>query len=199
MLPLDTSRLSLSQINENAESSMPPPVTPTTGRDFRSSTSIFVTPVNDRTSDLDIDAILYSKFDKVEQVGKGEFSTVYRVTKTSQNLFSGSLSLTPGRDVGQSPTRNQVYAVKKSRHAYNGPKDRDAKLREARILQSLSHAEHIVHYIDDWEHNFHLYIQTEYCEEGTLEKFLGNVGRGGRLDDFRIFKILQDLSLVRSF
>lgn len=191
MLPLDTSRLSLSQINEAAESSMPPPVTPTTGRDFRSSTSIFVTPVNDRTSDLDIDASLYSKFDKVEQVGKGEFSTVYRVTKTSQNLFSESLSMTPG----QSPTKSQVYAVKKSRHSYHGPKDRDLKLREARILQALSHAEHVVHYIDDWEHNFHLYIQTEYCEEGTLEKFLGNVGRGGRLDDFRIFKILQDLSL----
>lgn len=195
MLPLDTSRLSLSQMNENAESSMPPPVTPTTGRDFRSSTSIFVTPVNDRTSDLDIDASLYSKFDKVEQVGKGEFSTVYRVTKTSQNLFSEPLSMTPGHELRRSPTKNQVYAVKKSRHSYHGPKDRDLKLREARILQALSHAEHVVHYIDNWEHNFHLYIQTEYCEEGTLEKFLGNVGRGGRLDDFRIFKILQDLSL----
>ncbi|KAJ4155265.1 hypothetical protein LMH87_000521 [Akanthomyces muscarius] len=195
MLPLDTSRLSLSQIHESAENSMPPPVTPTAGRDFRSSTSIFVTPVNDRTSDLDIDASLYSKFDKVEQVGKGEFSTVYRVTKTNQNLFSGSLSMTPGQNLGQSPTKSQVYAVKKSRHSYHGPKDRELKLREARILQALSHAEHVVHYIDDWEHNFHLYIQTEYCEEGTLEKFLGNVGRGGRLDDFRIFKILQDLSL----
>jgi mitosis inhibitor protein kinase SWE1 len=41
-----------------------------------------------------------------------------------------------------------------------------------------------------------LYIQTEYCEEGTLDRFLGHVGRGGRLDDFRIFKILQDLCLV---
>ncbi|TQV94983.1 hypothetical protein V2A60_009937 [Cordyceps javanica] len=195
MLPLDTSRLSLSQINEAAESSMPPPVTPTTGRDFRSSTSIFVTPVNDRTSDLDIDASLYSKFDKVEQVGKGEFSTVYRVSKTSQNLFSESLSMTPARKLGQNVTKSQVYAVKKSRHPYGGPKDREVKLREARILQALSHAEHVVHYIDDWEHNFHLYIQTEFCEEGTLEKFLGNVGRGGRLDDFRIFKILQDLCL----
>ncbi|KAM3558083.1 hypothetical protein ARSEF4850_004769 [Beauveria asiatica] len=195
MLPLDTSRLSLSQFNEATESSMPPPVTPTAGRDFRSSTSIFVTPVNDRTSDLDIDASLYSKFDKVEQVGKGEFSTVYRVTKTNQTLFSESLSMTPARKIGQSPTMSQVYAVKKSRHPYHGPKDRELKLREARILQTLSHAEHVVHYIDDWEHNFHLYIQTEYCEEGTLEKFLGNVGRGGRLDDFRIFKILQDLSL----
>ncbi|EGX95626.1 Protein kinase-like domain [Cordyceps militaris CM01] len=194
VLPAEKNRPSPSQINEAAESSMPPPVTPTTARDFRSSTSIFVTPVNDRNSDLDIDASLYSKFDKVEQVGKGEFSTVYRVTKTNRDLFSGSLSMTPAH-LGQSPTRSQVYAVKKSRHPYHGLKDQEIKLREARILQALSHAEHVVHYVDDWEHKSHLYIQTEFCEEGTLEKFLGTVGRGGRLDDFRIFKILQDLSL----
>jgi mitosis inhibitor protein kinase SWE1 len=53
-----------------------------------------------------------------------------------------------------------------------------------------------VQYIDDWEHNFHLYIQTEFCEEGTLDKFLANIGQVGRLDDFRIYKILQDLCLV---
>ena len=175
---------------------MPPPVTPTTARDFRSSTSIFVTPVNDRTSDLDIDASLYSKFDKVEQIGKGEFSTVYRVTKMDHHPSPDALTMTPSRGPGQSPMKRQVYAVKKSRHSYHGHKDRDTKLREARILQALSHAEHVVHYIDDWEHNFHLYIQTEFCEEGTLEKFLGNIGRGGRLDDFRIFKIFQDLCSV---
>lgn len=196
-LQLDTSRLSISLPNDGSvENSMPPPVTPTTAKDFRSSTSIFVTPVNARTSNLDIDASLYSKFDKVEQVGKGEFSTVYRVTKLDTHSTNGFTNMTPSRSVARSLANGQVYAVKKSRHSYHGRKDRDTKLREARILQALSHAEHVVHYVDDWEHNFHLYIQTEFCEEGTLEKFLGNVGRGGRLDDFRIFKILQDLCLV---
>lgn len=198
LLPLDTSRLSISQAAEGRrETSMPPPVTPTTARDFRSSTSIFVTPVNVRTSSLDIDASLYSKFDKVEQIGKGEFSTVYRVTKQDhQNAFSIS-SFTPLDSHTKSPAKSQVFAVKKSKQPYHGPKDRDAKLREARILKALSHAEHVVQYIDDWEHNFHLYIQTEFCEEGTLDKFLANVGQFGRLDDFRIYKILQDLCLVR--
>lgn len=175
---------------------MPPPVTPTAGRDFRSSTSIFVTPVNARTSSLDIDASLYSRFDKVEQVGKGEFSTVYRVTKLEHaNAFSLG-NVTPSNGSSRSPAKGQVFAVKKSRHSYHGPKDRETKLREVRILQALTHAEHVVQYVDDWEHNFHLYIQTEFCEEGTLDKFLGNIGRDGRLDDFRIFKILQDLCLV---
>jgi mitosis inhibitor protein kinase SWE1 len=104
----------------------------------------------------------------------------------------GNLSTTPTT----SPTKGRVYAVKKSKHAFQGPKDRDTKVREAEILRTLSFSEHVVQYFDHWDYNNHLYIQTEYCEEGTLDKFLGTVGRGGRLDDFRIFKILQDLCLV---
>ncbi|KAG6041751.1 hypothetical protein E4U41_002178 [Claviceps citrina] len=193
-LPLDTSRLSISQaVDGHNDVSMPPPVTPTTARDFRSSTSIFVTPVNARNSNVDVDASLYSRFDKVEQVGKGEFSTVYRVTKLALPIAFSFGNVTPSNSVSRSPEKGQVFAVKKSRYAYHGPKGREAQLREVHVLKALTHAEHIVQYIDDWEDNAHLYIQTEFCEEGTLEKFLGNVGRGGRLDDFRIFKILQDL------
>ncbi|KAF4447299.1 WEE/WEE-UNCLASSIFIED protein kinase [Fusarium austroafricanum] len=193
LLPLDTSRLSISQLGDTFSDNMPPPVTPTAGRELRSSTSLLVTPVNARTSNIDIDASLSSRFDKVEQIGKGEFSVVYRVTRTDheQTAF-GSISTTP---CSRSPAKDRVYAVKKSKHPFQGPKDRDTKVREAEILSVLSHSEHVVQYFDNWEHNNHLYIQTEYCEEGTLDKFLGNVGRGGRLDDFRIFKILQDLCL----
>ncbi|KAG5976366.1 hypothetical protein E4U58_004313 [Claviceps cyperi] len=194
LLPLDTSRLSIQQAFDSPnEVSMPPPVTPTTARDFRSSTSIFVTPVNVRSSNVDIDASLYARFDKVEQIGKGEFSIVYRVTKLAHpNAFAFG-NVTPSDSDSRSLGKGQVYAVKKSRHAYYGPKSRESQLREVHALKALAHAEHVVQYIDDWEDNCHLYIQTEFCEEGTLDKFLGNVGRGGRLDDFRIFKILQDL------
>ncbi|KAF4981601.1 hypothetical protein FZEAL_2613 [Fusarium zealandicum] len=195
MLPLDTSRLSISQAGDSFSDSMRPPVTPTAGRDLRSSTSLLVTPVNARTSNVDVDSSLYSRFDKVDQIGKGEFSTVYRVTKVDHRQTAFESLVTTPSDRSRSPAKGQVFAVKKSKHPYHGPKDRDTKLREARILHTLSHAEHVVKYFDDWEHNFHLYIQTEFCEEGTLDRFLGNVGRGGRLDDFRIFKILQDLCL----
>lgn len=200
VLPLDTSRLSISQGTGEAplsENSMPPPVTPTTVRDFKSSTSVFITPVNGRTN-LDIDSSLYTRFDKVEQIGKGEFSTVYRVVQNEHryNTFDVLASSTPQTTTPQSSAKAEVYAVKKSRYPFQGLKDREIKQREAHILKALCHAEHVVRYVSDWEHQFHLYIQTEFCEEGTLEKFLGNVGFGGRLDDFRIFKILQDLCLV---
>ncbi|KAF7544321.1 hypothetical protein G7Z17_g10044 [Cylindrodendrum hubeiense] len=196
LLPLDTSRLSISQAGDGYSDNMPPPVTPTAGRDFRSSTSLLVTPVNMRTSNVDVDTSLYSRFDKVDQIGKGEFSTVYRVTKVDhrQMAFDALISTTPS-ERSRSPAKGEVFAVKKSKQPYQGPKDRETKLREAQILKALSHGDHVVKYVDEWEHNLHLYIQTEFCEEGTLDKFLGNVGRGGRLDDFRIFKVLQDLCL----
>jgi mitosis inhibitor protein kinase SWE1 len=176
---------------------MPPPVTPTT-RDFRSSTSIFITPVNARTASIDIDSSLYARFDKVEQIGKGEFSTVYKVTKesTAQDAFEILTSTTPRDGLTHSPAKGQVFAVKKSRRPYQGARDRENKLREAQILRALTHADHVVRYVDEWEHQLHLYIQTEYCEEGALDHFLTNIGYQGRLDDFRIFKILQDLCLV---
>lgn len=198
LLPLDTSRLSISQTNDGYADYGAPPVTPTGGRDFKSSTSHLVTPVNGRTSSLDADASLYSRFDKVDQIGKGEFSTVYRVTKydNPESAFDHLGTTTPS-DRNRSPAKGQVFAVKKSKHPYTGPKDRDTKLREVHVLQALTHADHVVKYVDTWEHNFYLYIQTEFCEEGTLDRFLGNHGRSGRLDDFRIFKILQDLCLVR--
>lgn len=201
VLPVDGTRLSISQVHGEtpfAETSMPPPVTPTTVRDFRSSTSSFVTPVHDRTTNLDVDSSLYARFDKVEQVGKGEFSTVYRVVKNDPafDAFDVLAASTPHPSTSLSPAKGQVFAVKKSRHPFQGNRDREIKLREARILQALSHAEHVVHYVSDWEHQLHLYIQTEYCEEGHLKKFLYDVGFERRLDDFRIFKILQDLCLV---
>lgn len=197
-LPWDASRLSISYNADGLlDDNMPPPVTPTGARDLRSSTSIFVTPANGRNTNLDIDAGLNSRFDKVEYIGKGEFSSVFRVTATNhrQNALE-LLTGTPQSRFGRSPAKESVFAVKKSRRPFQGPKDREAKLREVNTLQALTHANHVVRYIDSWELNMHLYIQTEFCEEGTLDKFLATVGRGGRLDDFRIFKVLQDLCLV---
>jgi mitosis inhibitor protein kinase SWE1 len=49
--------------------------------------------------------------------------------------------------------------------------------------------------MDSWENNGHLYIQTEFCEEGSLDGFLAQAGLKARLDDFRIWKILLELSL----
>ncbi|KFA45937.1 hypothetical protein S40293_07302 [Stachybotrys chartarum IBT 40293] len=191
----DAKRLSLPRGTDGIEdNAMRPPVTPTLGRDFRSSTaSIFMTPANARNGALDIDDHLYKKFDKVEEIGKGEFSVVYRVTQYGNICAPNASSTTPIHDSGLNPANGQVFAVKRIKDAYSGPRGREAKLREACILKELSQAEHVVHYVNSWEHDYHLYIQTEFCEDGTLDRFLSLKGHEGRLDDWRIFKIMHDL------
>lgn len=199
----DASHLSISNPadNESHQSHAHGTAVPSTpsGRDsFFGGASQLMTPANGR-SNGDIDESLYSRFDKVELVGKGEFSSVYRVVKSTSlrasflSVFSG----TPTKTSPGSPEPDRIYAVKKARRPFLGPKDRENKLREVRALQALTHSDHVVHYVDSWESDFHLFIQTEFCDEGSLDKFLGNVGRTGRLDDFRIWKVVHDISLVR--
>lgn len=134
----------------------------------------------------DVDTSLTSRFGKVTTIGAGEFSQVYKV---EQPLANGPAA----RHVQGSPGAN-VWAVKKSRRAYIGYRDRQRKMQEVQILKSLRGNEHIVELVDDWEAKNHLYIQTEFCDNGNLKDFLTQTGYKGRLDDFRIWKILLELA-----
>ena len=175
------------------------PATPTTSRDQisrfgKSRTSM--TPLHS-TAHAEFDASLMSRFGKVEIIGTGEFSQVFRVTnaaalKPSQNYFN----MPATQSSPQTPSLEQVWAVKKTRQAYIGPKDRKRKLQEVQVLKALGRSDHTVELVDNWENKDHLYIQTEYCEEGSMDLFLDQVGRKARLDDFRIWKIMLELSLV---
>ncbi|KAL8710833.1 MAG: hypothetical protein Q9220_004636 [cf. Caloplaca sp. 1 TL-2023] len=208
VMPPDPSRLSISaQIQPPAlqimdsminSSSSFVPATPTSSRDstvlFGKSRSSFAS--SNPAPQIEIDSSLTSRFDKVELIGTGEFSYVYRVQKdqipkSSRGFFSLPLSNKSPR----TPLPDRVWAIKKSRQPYIGPKDRRRKLQEARTLKALGQSDHVVTLIDSWENKGHLYIQTEYCEEGSLDAFLDQVGRKARLDDFRIWKILLELTL----
>lgn len=169
------------------------PATPTGPRDsFVSSThpslqlSGFHTP--------DVDPCLTARFDKVELVGTGEFSQVYKVSRPHGTPTPSVFSLPPNEP--HSPVLpHQVYAVKKSKQPYLGLKDRERRIREVDVLKTLLNSSHVVSFMDSWENNGHLYIQTEYCEEGSLDVFLAQAGLKARLDDFRIWKILLELSM----
>ncbi|SPN97284.1 related to protein kinase SWE1 [Cephalotrichum gorgonifer] len=192
VLPLDPSRLSIHH-GASTDNQIAVPVTPTTSQARR-----LITPVHSLArSRMEVDEYLLHKFARVDEVGQGEFSTVYRVAYAKQKRASVGLDFrsSASRTPPGSPPPGKAFAVKKSRRPFQGLRDREAKLKEVRILKALSNGNHVLHYINSWEIDNHLYIQTEYCDEGTLEKFLGDVGRQGRLDDFRIWKILHDLSL----
>lgn len=56
----------------------------------------------------------------------------------------------------------------------------------------------VLAYIDSWEEDDALYIQTELCEFGNFAHFLWEYGRNfPQLDEARVWKIIADLSNVR--
>jgi mitosis inhibitor protein kinase SWE1 len=80
---------------------------------------------------------------------------------------------------------------------------------EVEILQHLSSTSavangsgtrhpNVLAYIDSWEQDEVLYIQTELCEFGNFAHFLWEYGRTfPRLEEARVWKIIADLSNVR--
>ncbi|KAJ5660246.1 hypothetical protein N7507_006697 [Penicillium longicatenatum] len=179
--------------------------------DFGSSLNLPATPTGPRDSLLaskrpslqlsgfhtpDVDPSLTMRFDKVELVGTGEFSQVYRVAQPHDASFPSMFSLpSSGPKSPSALPQHQVWAVKKSKQPYLGLKDRERRIREVDVLKTLVNCDHIVSFMDSWEDNGHLYIQTEFCEEGSLDVFLAQAGLKARLDDFRIWKILLELTL----
>ncbi|EGD84417.1 WEE/WEE-UNCLASSIFIED protein kinase [Trichophyton rubrum D6] len=145
----------------------------------------------------DIDPCLNSRFDKVELIGTGEFSLVYsvseRVSPPSSQLFQSQTPLSSNSTPTNTGSR-KLWAVKKSKQPYAGSKDRERRNNEVVALKALHGSDHIISYIDSWEDKGYLYIQTEFCEEGSLDVFLSQVGLKARLDDFRIWKILLELA-----
>ena len=209
ILPPDPSSLSISvhhfgkvdKVSQalGTSSTMLPPATPTTSREY----SPYFGGRRPSIAQMhgfppaEVDPALTTRFEKVEPIGTGEFSRVYRVTqkpevKAVQNYFS--LPVTRGSP--KTPLPDRVWAVKKSRNPYIGNKDRERKLQEVHVLKALGQSDHVVQLFDSWEENGHLYIQTEFCEEGSLDVFLQQAGQKARLDDFRIWKIMLELSLV---
>jgi mitosis inhibitor protein kinase SWE1 len=171
-------------------SSLQPPMTPTAIRDgtqFFTNAQTAV-PTFGVTKN-DVDPSLTERFHNVAPLheGGGAFSDVFKVSRPLKQ-----------NSPHPSPPGSQFWVVKKSKKQFRGHLDRERQLREVKILQALRDSEYIVRYADHWEFNERLYIQTEYCEEGNLKTFLDKNGYHDRLDDFRIWKLLLDLSTVSS-
>ncbi|KAK4237413.1 hypothetical protein C8A03DRAFT_34616 [Achaetomium macrosporum] len=192
MAPPDPNRLSISNGHAKLVGTPATPSNSETRQVFSSFAGrrVSITPQNGH-GPSDVDESLLARFDKSEVVGKGEFSQVYRVVQYSAPAsFMTAFSTSPRTP--SSPDQGRVYAVKKLRIPMHNVRARQAKFQEVAILQALRHSSKIIQLIDSWEHNGHLYIQTEYCSEGSLDGFLKIVGQAGRLDDFRIWKILLE-------
>jgi mitosis inhibitor protein kinase SWE1 len=121
--------------------------------------------------------VFEQRFITLETLGKGAFSTVVKV---------------------QERHGEGLFAVKKARGMFDGVKDRLRHLEEVDILRHLSRepCPHVVQFVDAWEQNRQLFIQTELCL-GSLAFFLEEYGRVvERLDEGRVWKIVRELSDV---
>ena len=195
-MPPDPSNLSISghrrgshSFNSSTGSGFfQPPMTPTGARDqpqfFASSHNAI--PAIGLTKN-DVDPALLERFHDVKKLddGVGAFSEVFKVSQPVKQSSSHT-----------SPPGSRFWVVKKSKKQYAGSRDRERQLQEVEILRNLRDSDRVVRYEDHFEVNNHLYIQTEYCENGNLARFLLDEGFNGRLDDFRIWKLLLDLSMV---
>lgn len=179
-----------------------PPETPTSHRDSDQASGMqqeSLTPSNHSFVPHDVDTVLTERFMKAEWYGRGEFSEVYKVYQAAHSVAPPSyFAETLCSKLPQTSLLDRVWIVKKSKAPYTSSRIRQRKLREAQIMQALGKNEHVLHLVDFWEANHHLYIQTEFCEGGTLEAFLDRTGSKARLDDFRIWKILMELMQVCS-
>ncbi|KIW64962.1 hypothetical protein, variant [Phialophora macrospora] len=198
--PPDPSGLTISGRAERPptrQNNLPPmiPATPTGPREYFPNFSNRPS-LNLASADAtNIDGSLTSRFEKVDLIGSGEFSQVYRVSQPPETSpYHKIYSVSASRPSSRNSVPEKVWAVKRSRYPYTGVRDRQRKIHEVDVLKALGHSDHIVTFVDSWEENGHLYIQTEFCEEGTLDVFLAQVGLKARLDDFRIWKILLELS-----
>ncbi|KAG8964483.1 hypothetical protein FRC03_001734 [Tulasnella sp. 419] len=128
--------------------------------------------------------------DGIGVLGKGTFGKVFKVRVKN------------GLEENETDTK---YAVKVSK-PYEGERHRARLLEEVDILRHLKNKgsfgighdsgyDNVLHYIDAWEQDRTLYIQTELCELGNLSEFLLEYGRQfDRLDEPRLWKILSELA-----
>lgn len=136
------------------------------------------------------------------------FETNYEIRRTLGNgAFSDAYEVVDLE-------RGGVYAVKRTKQAFNGNKDRFVapplsfrspdtvsrslrRLEEVDILRLVSngHCPQVITFVDAWEQNGRLFIQTELCENGNLCAFLEEYGREHeQLDETRVWKVLTEVA-----
>ncbi|GAA5876049.1 hypothetical protein JCM3774_004488 [Rhodotorula dairenensis] len=122
------------------------------------------------------------------------FETDYTLLR---NLGNGEFS--DAWEVQDHTREGRVYAVKRTKQPFLGPKDRLRRLEEVDILRLFSSerdaSPHLISLVDAWEQAGHLFIQTELCPAGNLAYWLEEYGaEHEQLDEARLWKILTELA-----
>ena len=115
---------------------------------------LYTSPAALSKQDISVQFQFDRHFKDWKKVGVGSFGEVFRA---------------------QSVSNGKIYAIKRSRRAFNGRADRETYLREITSVCSLGEHPNIVKYYRAWQENQHFYLQLELCEGGTLQGVLDHL------------------------
>ena len=160
----------------------------------------------------DVDNHLLSKFGNCKLIGKGEFSIVYEVQfesvkyavkRTKQKIPGPKTRLRKLEEVEilKSLRRIGEYDNRESDHGTLREYDNNDTRYEKRFRKQEGDfndgRDYVLTLISAWEVHNHLYIMTDYCENGSLDLFLLKECESARnrLDEWRVWKILVEVMM----
>lgn len=151
---------------------------------------------------------VYVVTEKTEPQGNEMVANSYAVKRTKnpfvsireRNRLHEEVEILRKLTVDYKKNNRRSLVISPSRNGDRDPRDNQLVNSSASNALDLANEddegrEHVVNLISDWECNGYLYIMTEYCENGNLDDFLAKSGNISRLDEWRVWKILVEITL----
>ncbi|ONH76237.1 Mitosis inhibitor protein kinase SWE1 [Pichia kudriavzevii] len=171
------------------------------------------TITNPTTKQSELDYHLVSKFGECSLLGEGEFSVVYSVhfegvkyaVKRTKNKIAGPKSrlrkleevelLKSLRRRGEFQDDTGMLDYSSNGSSLKNSQDNDNIATGEYEINHNDGRDYVLTLISAWEYQSHLYIMTDYCENGTLDEFLIKQCENSRtrLDEWRVWKILVEI------
>lgn len=129
---------------------------------------------------------LFERFSNVTLLDEGHFSKVYQVTfsETQKKYAVKAISINK---------RNSTRRVLQEIGLLAEIRDKSQDDAEGK--------EYVVDFVTSWKFQTSFYVMSDYYENGNLNKFLNEqiIAKNKRLDEWRIWKIIVELSLALRF
>ncbi|GMM54957.1 tyrosine protein kinase [Maudiozyma humilis] len=141
---------------------------------------------SDISANENADDHLFEKFSNVTLLDEGHFSKVYQVTfaETQKKYAVKAISLNKRNSTGRILQEINLLAEIRDK----SQDDAEGK-------------EYVVDFVTSWKYQSSFYVMSDYYENGNLDKFLNEqiIAKNKRLDEWRIWKIIVELSLALRF